>query len=140
VLSFTSFQLHAHCRQPIQIVLSLLQTANVCTPIIAQTLHSVLSSMQRATTDRILVIADTYRVSKSLMSSGKFWMVSPDPEQPITPQLVPIMKNGYYYKFGVFLDYDCRASKQYLDEVSASHYNRFSLSAFTWIVRSLLRK
>jgi len=67
-------------------------------------------------------------------------MVSPDPEQPITPQLVPIMKNGYYYKFGVFLDYDCRASKHYLDEVSASHYNRLSLSAFTWKVHHILNR
>ena len=91
-------------------------------------LHSVLLSMQIATTNRILTIADSYRVSKSLMSSGKFWMVSPDPEQPVTPHLVPIMKNGYYYKFGVFLDYDCRASKQYLDEVSASHYTGLFIS------------
>ena len=87
--------------------------------------QSLLSSKQRATADHILFIADSYRVSKSLMSSGKFWMVSPDPEQPITPQLVPIMKNGYYYKLGVFLDYDCKASKQYLDEVSASRYDRY---------------
>jgi hypothetical protein len=58
------------------------------------------------------------------MSSGRFWMVSPDPEQPVTPQLVHIMKSGYYYKFGVFLDYDCTASKQYLAEVSGSNSNK----------------
>lgn len=51
-------------------------------------------------------------------------MVSPDPEQPVTPQLVHIMKSGYYYKFGVFLDYDCTASKQYLAEVSGSNSNK----------------
>ena len=96
-----------------------------CDCTITQPLQSVLSSKQRATAGHILFIADSYRVSKSLMSSGKFWMVSPDPEQPITPQLVPIMKNGYYYKLGVFLDYDCNASKQYLDEVSASHHDRY---------------
>jgi hypothetical protein len=139
-LSFSPSQLHAHRKQPIQNVLSLLQTVNVCIPTTAQPLQSVLSSMQRATTDRILVIADSYRISKSLMSSGKFWMVSPDPEQPNTPQIVPIMKNGYYYKFGVFLDYDCRASKHYLDEVSASHDNRLSLSAFTWNVHHIFNR
>uniref|UniRef100_A0A0U5A7K3 Putative ionotropic receptor n=1 Tax=Reticulitermes speratus TaxID=60591 RepID=A0A0U5A7K3_9NEOP len=76
---------------------------------------------------------DSYQVTKYLMSSGKFWMVSPDPEQPATPQLVPIMKNGYYYKFGVFLDYDCRDSKQYLDENSA---RRFINASFNWLVWS----
>jgi hypothetical protein len=74
------------------------------------------------------------------MSSGKFWVVSPDPEQSATQQLEPIMKNGYYYKFGVFLDYDCRASKQYLDEVSASLYDGLSLSAAFWNVHHILNR
>jgi hypothetical protein len=56
------------------------------------------------------------------MSSKKFWTVSPDPEEPVTPQLERIMKNGYY-KFGVFLDYDCTASKLYLAEVSVSTFD-----------------
>ena len=140
VIETSLYLMHGQKNIKLQNVLSLLQTATVCISMIAQPLHSVLLSMQRATTDRILVIADSYRVSKSLMSSGKFWMVSPDPEQLITPQLVPIMKNGYYYKFGVFLDYDCGASKHYLDEVSASHYNRLSLSAFTWNVHHILNR
>jgi hypothetical protein len=55
------------------------------------------------------------------MSLKKFWTVSPDPEEPVTPQLERIMKNGYY-KFGVFLDYDCTASKLYLAEVSVSTF------------------
>jgi hypothetical protein len=64
------------------------------------------------------------------MSSGRFWIVSPDPEQPVTPatQLVSLMTHGYYHKFGVFLDYDCIASKQYLAEVSGSNSGRHSLS------------
>jgi hypothetical protein len=64
--------------------------------MIAQPQQSVLSSMQRATIDRILVIAVSYRVTKSLMSSGKFWMVSPDPEQPATPQLVPTTNSASF--------------------------------------------
>jgi hypothetical protein len=56
------------------------------------------------------------------MSSKKFWTVSPDPEKPVTPQLERIMKKGYY-KFGVFLDYDCTASKLYLAEVSAPTFD-----------------
>jgi hypothetical protein len=137
--SFSPSQPHDQCRQPLQSVFSL-QTATLCIPIIAQPLQFVLSSLQRATTDCILVTADSYQVTKYLMSSGKFWMVSPDPEQPATPQLVPIMKNGYYYKFGVFLDYDCRDSKQYLDEVSVSHYNRLSLSTTSRNVRHILNR
>ncbi|XP_021937956.1 uncharacterized protein LOC110838736 isoform X2 [Zootermopsis nevadensis] len=78
---------------------------------------------------------DSYRVAKALTSSGRFWMVSPDPEQPVshTPRLVPIMKNGYYYKLGVFLDYDCTASKQYLAENSE---RRFINATFNWLIWS----
>jgi hypothetical protein len=56
------------------------------------------------------------------MLSKKFWTVSPDPEEPVTPQLERIMMYGYY-KFGVFLDYDCAASKLYLAEVSVSIFD-----------------
>jgi len=61
-----------------------------------------------------LHIADSHRVTKALMSTGKFWMVWPAPAQMIR------VMNSEYHKFGVFLHYDCPATKQYLAEVSGA--------------------
>ncbi|KAJ4446854.1 hypothetical protein ANN_13554 [Periplaneta americana] len=75
---------------------------------------------------------DSFQVTKFLMSSGKFWMVSPDPAEPSVTQLTAIMKRGYH-KFAVFIDYDCPRSKTYLQQNSE---RRFMNSSFNWLIWS----
>jgi hypothetical protein len=57
------------------------------------------------------------------MSTGKFWMIPADPEQPLSKAIDPVIKRSYR-KFGVFMDYDCLEGKGYLLEVSLMTYQR----------------
>jgi hypothetical protein len=55
------------------------------------------------------------------MSTGKFWMIVADPEQPLSNAIDPVIKRSYN-RFGIFMEYDCPEGKEYLLEVSSTTY------------------
>jgi hypothetical protein len=57
-------------------------------------------------------------MAKSLMSSGKFWVISTDPEQHPSMAIKHIIKRSYN-KYGVFLDYDCPNGQECIFQVSS---------------------
>ncbi|PSN32158.1 Ionotropic receptor 75x [Blattella germanica] len=76
---------------------------------------------------------DAFRLQKALTTSaGKFWVVTPDPSKPIDKAIDHIIMRTYN-KFGIFVDYDCDAGKDYLFENS----ERRSLNdSYNWLVWS----
>jgi hypothetical protein len=52
------------------------------------------------------------------MTTGKFWMISADPEQSPAKTIEYIIKRSYY-KFGIFLDYDCPEGQECILQVSS---------------------
>jgi hypothetical protein len=53
------------------------------------------------------------------MLSVKFWMISADPEQPVSKAIDPVIKRSYN-QFGIFVDYDCPEGHEYILQVSPS--------------------
>jgi hypothetical protein len=72
----------------------------------------------------IFYILDSILLAKSLQSSGKFWTVSSKGRSSAFPVQNPYVEwigNTYtadYYKFGIFMDYDCNSSKEAFKEVN----------------------
>ena len=71
-----------------------------------------------------MYVLDSILLAKSLQSSGKFWTVSSTEGRSAFPAHNPYVKwkrNTYtadYYKFGIFMDYDCDSSKEAFKEVN----------------------
>ena len=63
-------------------------------------------------------VTDSFLLAKSLMLSGKFWVISTDPEQPSSMAIKHIIKRSYN-KYGVFLDYDCSNGQDCIFQVSS---------------------
>jgi len=63
-------------------------------------------------------VTDSFLLAKSLMLSGKYWVISTDPEQPPSMAIKNIIKRSYN-KYGVFLDYDCPNSHDCIFQVSS---------------------
>ncbi|GFG32486.1 hypothetical protein Cfor_04319 [Coptotermes formosanus] len=60
---------------------------------------------------------DSFLLAKSLMLTGKFWVISTDPEQPPSMAIKHIIKRSYN-KYGVFLDYDCPNGQECISQVN----------------------
>jgi hypothetical protein len=66
-------------------------------------------------------------LAKSLQSSGKFWTVSSKGKGSAFPAQNPYVKwkrithTADYYKFGIFMDYDCDSSKEAFNEVNKNN-------------------
>ena len=63
-------------------------------------------------------VIDTFLLAKSLMLSGKFWVIPTDPEQLPSVAIKHIIKRSYN-KYGVFLDYDCPNGQDCIFQVSS---------------------
>jgi hypothetical protein len=63
-------------------------------------------------------LTDSFLLAKFLMLSGKFWVISTDPEQPPSKAIKHVVKRSYH-KYGVFLDYDCPNSQDCIFQVSS---------------------
>jgi hypothetical protein len=50
------------------------------------------------------------------VSTGKFWVIFTDPEQPLSKAIDPVIKRSHN-KFGIFVDWDSPKGKEYLQEV-----------------------
>jgi hypothetical protein len=78
-------------------------------------------------------------LAKSLQSSGKFWTILSERKGSAFPIEDPYDKwksSAYtadYYKFGIFMDFDCDSSKEVFNEVN--NYIYTLVSVFTPITK-----
>lgn len=72
----------------------------------------------------IFHILDSILLAKSLQSSGNIWNVlskrkgSAFPEEDPYAKWKPSADTADYYKFGIFMDFDCDSSKEIFNEVN----------------------
>ena len=58
---------------------------------------------------------------KRLTSTNNIWLNSADPDLPVEGGIDYIIMRTYN-KFGIFVDYDCEAGKNFLDEVYQNYF------------------
>ncbi|PSN29963.1 Ionotropic receptor 75y [Blattella germanica] len=84
-------------------------------------------------------VEDKISITKALQSTGRIWTILSDPEDSSFPteDLLNWERSPFiadYYKFGVFLDYDCPSSKRSFNESSEKNFLNLR---HQWLIRSV---